>query len=514
MLRTAVSSRNPAAVAARPRPVPAPVGGLNALDSISDMPESDALVLDNVFPQPDYVELRRGYESHVTGVAAAMPALMEWAGLTSRKLFAAKATDIYEVTSAGAVGAAVVSSLTNGEWQHTMQETSGGNFLVICNGADSVRNYDGTSWTTPSITGVTSADLINVASHKERLWFVEKDTCNAWYLGTEAIAGAATKFPLGSVFKNGGTLKAIGTVTRDGGNGPDDLAAFVSSTGEVAIYQGTDPASASTWALVGVFETSPPLGYRCVQKSGGDLAILTESGVLSLNSMLVLDRAAAQRAAVTSKINRLFTEDARAYRGNHGWQMLSYPRSNMFIVNVPVSATTRRQYVMNALTGAWCRFTGMNAGAWSLLDEDLYFSDTAGTVFKADSGYTDNAGGITGDIKTAFNDLGAAGVTKTAQMARAMFASNGTPGFLVDINVDFGDQVPTSSPTPGTAPTSTWGSATWGGSTWTGGDKPQQQWFGVTGEGHEFAVRCRVVSVGATCRINGFDLLTTRGGLV
>ena len=514
MFRPAATTRNRAAVAARPRPVPAPVGGLNAIDSISDMPASDALVLDNIFPQPDYVELRRGHSSHATGVGATMPSLMEWSGLTSRKLFAAKSTDIYEVTSSGAVGAAVVSSLTNGEWQHTMQETSGGNFLVICNGADSVRHYNGTTWATPSITNVTSANLINVTSHKERLWFVEKDTCNAWYLATEAVAGAATKFPLGSVFKRGGTLRAIGTVTRDGGNGSDDFIAFISSTGEVALYQGTDPASASTWSIVGVFETSPPLGYRCLQKAGGDLSLLTESGVLSLSAMLVLDRSAAQRAAVTSKINRLFTEDARAYRNNHGWQMLSYPRSNMFIVNVPVSATERHQYVMNVLTGSWCRFTGLAAGAWSLLNEDLYFAGTDGTVYKADTGYTDNGGGITGDLKTAFSDLGMSGYRKAAQMARATIISNGQPGLYVDVNVDFVDKAPTSSPTPGTSPDSTWGNATWGSSTWTGGDNPRNDWFGVAGEGHEFAIRLRVISVGANCQINNFDVLATRGGMV
>lgn len=513
MMRQAASGRNRAAETARPYPIPAPVGGLNALDSVADMPISDALVLDNIFPQPDYVELRRGYESHATGLGAAVTSLMEWAGPTSRKLFGATASNIYEVTSPGAVGAAAVSSLTNGQWQHVMQETSGGNFLVICNGADAVRNYDGTSWTTPTITGATSANLINVASHKERLWFVEKNSMNAWYLGTEAISGAATKFPLGSVFKNGGTLKAIGTLSRDGGNGPDDFAAFVSSTGEVAVYQGTDPASASTWGLVTVFEAPPPLGYRCLQKVAGDLAMLSEGGVISLTSMWAMDRAAAQRAAITSKINRLFSSDSRSYRSNNGWQMVSYPRSNMFVVNIPVG-TTQRQYVMNTLTGSWCRFTGMNAACWSLLDENLYFGDNSGTVWKADTGYTDNGGGITGDLKTAFSDLGSAGRDKTAQMARAFYTSNGTPGMLVNVNVDYADKVPTSAPTAGPAPTSTWGSATWGGSLWTGGEKPKLEWFGVTGTGKNFAVRIRVVSVGATCTINGIDIIATRGGQI
>jgi hypothetical protein len=77
---------------------------------------------------------------------------MEWAGPSSRKMFAAKSTDIYDVTTPGAVGAAVVSSLSSAYWQTVNFTTAGGSFLVLCNGADSVRNYDGTTWTTPSIS--------------------------------------------------------------------------------------------------------------------------------------------------------------------------------------------------------------------------------------------------------------------------------------------------------------------------------------------------------------------------
>ena len=54
------------------------------------------------------------------------------------------ARPIYDVSSSGAVGAAAVSGLTNARHQHTMFATSGGQFLVICNGADGVRTYDGT----------------------------------------------------------------------------------------------------------------------------------------------------------------------------------------------------------------------------------------------------------------------------------------------------------------------------------------------------------------------------------
>lgn len=512
-LATAAKSRN--ASAGRVRPIPPPVGGLNAKDSIADMPESDALVLDNFFPQPDFVELRMGYSSHATGLSTAVESLLHWAGPTSQKLFGAVSASIFDVTSTGAVGAADVTSLTNGRWQQIMQATSGGNFLLIANGADSIRSYDGTSWATPAITGVTSSTIDNLWLFKERVFMVQANTLSAWYLGTKAIAGAATEFPLGSVFRKGGKLIAGGSLTRDGGNGPDDLCVFVTSRGEAAIYQGTDPASASTFALVGVFELPAPIGKRCLQKAGGDLAVITEGGIISLNAMLVLDRAAQERAAITSKINRLFMKDAQIYKANFGWQVLGYPRSNYFIVNVPTSENSiQQQYVMNALTGAWCRFKNLNANCWALLNEELYFGGNSGTVWKADNTRQDNGAAITGDLKTAFSDLGMPGRIKTAQMMRALYQSNGQPGVLMNINVDYEDQIPTSSPTPGVAPTSAWDSATWDTSTWTAGTALSSQWLGAAGLGHTMAIRLRVVSDGASFTVNGFDLLSTAGSQI
>ena len=515
MFRQAAVSRPRSRPASNEYTIPPPVGGLNARDAISDMPESDALILDNFFPQPDYVEIRRGYSSHATGLGSAVESVMEWAGPSSRKFFGAAGANIYEVTSSGAVGAADVSSLSNARWQHVMQATAGGKFLICVNGADSMRSYDGSSWDTPTITGVSSADLINVFLFKERLFFIEDGTLSAWYLDTKAISGAATELPLGSVFKKGGYLLAAGSLTRDGGAGPDDIAAFITTTGEVAIYQGTDPTSLTTWGIVGLFEIPPPIGKRCLQKAGGDLSVITEGGVISLNAMLVLDRAAQQKAAITSKINRLFTNASRNYRGNFGWDVKSYPRSNMFVVNIPVTENgVQHQYVMNALTGAWCRFTGLNGNCFSLYNEDLYFGGNSGTVWKADTGYTDNAGGITADMKTAFSYLGSRGAVKLAKMVRTHYTSNGSPGIQMDLNVDFGDADPTSTPTAGTTVTSAWDSAVWDVDLWGSGDTQHRDWLGATGLGTAFAVRLRVVTNGANFTANSFDIISERGGMV
>jgi hypothetical protein len=118
-------------------------------------------------------------------------------------------------------------------------------------------------WTSPSITVATSANLIGVTAHVQRLWFVEKDKIDPWYLPVAAISGAAAKLTIGPFCKLGGYLMAIGSWSRDGGSGPDDMLVLVTSKGEVLIYSGTDPSSSTTFGLVGTFRIAEPIGRRC-----------------------------------------------------------------------------------------------------------------------------------------------------------------------------------------------------------------------------------------------------------
>src|SRR3546814_7978346 len=50
---------------------------------------------------------------------------------------------------------------------------------------------------------------------------------------------------------------------------------FVSTEGEVAVYQGSDPGEAATWSKVGVYRIGKPLGARAHFRGGGDIAIAT-----------------------------------------------------------------------------------------------------------------------------------------------------------------------------------------------------------------------------------------------
>ena len=148
--------------------IPAPVGGWNTRDAISNMPPTDAVQMDNFFPEATVAALRDGYTEHVTGITGLPETLVAYNSSTTDELWAVAVDSLYDVTAAGPVGAAVVTGLTNARWQHTNINTAGGDFLYMVNGSDSPLLYDGTTWTaitgvsTPAITGVTTSNLIHV----------------------------------------------------------------------------------------------------------------------------------------------------------------------------------------------------------------------------------------------------------------------------------------------------------------------------------------------------------------
>jgi len=455
--------------------LPAPVGGWNARDSLANMAPTDAVTLDNLFPGVSSVGLRGGYQNHVTGITGQVETLMTYNGGSTDKMFGIAGGNIYDVTTAGAVGAAVVSGLTNSRWEYVNITTSGGSYLYAANGVDAPRLYDGSSWTaitgasTPAITGVTTTTLVVPTLFKNRLWFIQKDTLKAWYLPTASVGGAANVLDLSSVARNGGTLIAMATWTIDAGYGVDDNLVFVTDQGEIIVYRGTDPSSASTWALIGVWQVGAPISRRCVAKYGGDLLVITLDGLIPLASALQLSRLDPQ-VALSDKIQGAFAAATRQYKGNFGWGLLYNPLNNALIVNIPVSTGAQQQFVMNNITKAWSRFTGWYANCWALLDDTPYFG-TNGVVAKAwTTDYADNDMAIPTRALQAFNYFETRGVIKYFTRGRPTIYSNGAPAISIGVNVDFqtADIVGALSFSPtayGLWDTGLWSQALWGSDT-------------------------------------------------
>lgn len=525
---------------------PAPVGGWNDRDSIAGMPPEDALILKNWFPLTSQARVRRGYTEHIQPVTnveltteagdtltteagdplvidsaftGVVESLLPYASGSATAMFAAVNSRIYDATTAGLPGLSLVSGLSSIRFQHVNFGTSAGQYLICVNGADVLQYYDGSSWatitdsTTPSITGIATSSFIHVNVFKDRIIFTQKDSLSFWYLPVDAIGGAATEFDLSSNASLGGHLMASGTWTRDGGDGIDDFAVFYTSQGEVIIYQGTDPGDASAWSLVGVFRVGAPVGRRCMVKIGPDLILLTVDGFIPLSKALANSRT-SEAASLSDKIRNSVNTAVRSYGANFGWQGVFYPKGPMLLFNIPTSeSSTSEQYVANTTTGAWCRFTNMNAFCWAVYDDDLYFGGS-GAVYHADNGNSDNGSEIETDVQQAFTDFGMSGVLKDYKMVRPIFTSDGSLGISLTVNVDYEDVSPTGTPTFTAQTGATWNEAEWDVSDWTVGLKVSKDWLGVNGIGYTASIRMKISQKDFETYWNASDWVYQTGGLV
>lgn len=500
--------------------IPAPTLGWVVLDNIAMGKPGTALILENFFPKADTVELRSGWEEHSdTTETTPVNTLMAYHGTSSNKLFAVSNDTIYDVTSSSA-SASSITTLTSSWVQHVNFTTSGGHFLFCVNGADTAKYYNGSAWAASVTTGTTSDNFSHVNVYKQRLYFVVKNSLKFAYLPVQSITGAASTFELGDVFTRGGTLVQMGTYTGDGGAGPDDHAVFLTSQGQAAIYQGSDPSDPNDWSLIGVFDLARPLGRRCMVKVGGDLYVNTEIGILPISKALSVDPAALANVALTSNIAPEINSAARRYKSNLGWQVIAYPKGAMAILNVPVTdGSNQVQYVMNTQTGAWCKFTNQNANCWEVLDGSLYFGGNDGKVYLADASPSDGGLDIIGDMQTYFDSFGSKSRLKFWKMIRPIIYSQGTATSQIGVNVDYVSMQPTGTIAATTSDVSLWGASTWGGAVWGGGLTLNAKWRLLTKKpGYTAAVRMKVFANGTgtpvQLRVNGFDISYEIGGVM
>lgn len=512
MRQPAVKKKPRGRAVAKSTTFPAPTGGWNTRDPIASMSPQYATILDNWFPQLNDLLLRKGYSSHATGVSTVESLMVYNAIDGTQKMFAASGTAIHDVSSSGAVGAAVQSGLSNARWYDVnFTNSSGTSYLCCFNGVDGPRYYDGTNWTTitdvstPAITGVTAANLVYPIVHKRRMFLIEKNTLKVWYLPIDSVGGAANALDASGHASKGGYLVSGATWTLDAGDGLDDYLALVTSEGQLIVYSGTNPAS--DYVLMGVWNLAEPIGRRCMIKYGGDVVLLLKEGVFSLSSYL---KEPSPASALTYNISPTFNEAAFSNYSTFGWQAIHYPSAQMLICNVP--KPSQEQYVMNTTSGAWCRFTGMGANCWAVYNQELYFGGS-GAVYKAWDGNKDLTASISGDVRHHFSYLGLPGRIKKINAMRPSVLSNGAVKLLVGNNTDF-ETVPLAGGENFTSTTyGTWGLSLWGVGIWGGTLNPFGKWLSASGTGISIAPRVQVQS-DVTVRYQSMDVAYEGGEII
>jgi hypothetical protein len=364
------------------------------------------------------------------------------------------------------------------------------------------------------VTGLDTDEFATVNLFKERLYFVQKNSLSFWYLPVDSINGQVDEFPLGGIFKRGGYLQAMGTWTIDAGYGVDDLAAFITSNGEVAVYKGSDPSDPNDWALVGLWNVGQTFTRKCVFKFGGDMLLLTIDGLVPLSAGLQSTRL-DPRVNLTDKIFFAINQATTAYANNFGWQMNYFAKNNMLILNVPVTGGSE-QYVMHNITKSWARFTNINANCWEMNGDDMYFGGI-GFVGKFYDTYADAGQNISAFTQQAYSYFDRRGQLKRFTLVRPILQTdNGVPNVLCGISVDFDtiDLTNRISFNPVIDPIGLWDVDVWDNANFGGGLITTRIWQGVTGLGYAGSISMNVVSQGIELHWASTDYVMESGGVL
>lgn len=509
--------------------------GLNVVAPASAVPETDGLILRNVIAGDRGLKPRPGWREHAINVGTStteVRSIIPFHGSqpANDRLFAATTAGVYNVTSGGAGAHTLahtfgVSNTLSGYGVWTGFTTLADHFLAYADETNGYLLYTESTglWAVGSVTGVTAANLAFVMQWKNRLWFVEKNTSKAWYLGIGAITGAATAFDFGPLFRTGGYLVGLWSWTVDGGAGMDDFLVAISSTGDIVVFAGTDPASATTFQQLGEWSTGGvPAGRRVATQFGGDILILTLLGILPL-SKLVGGQLVTPDTYETYKIRPLVTATIGEQQNSLGWEMVIHPQDNFLLLNTPGAATEEQeQYAMSYATRGWSILTGQPMLSAAIWKSRLYYGTRDGRVCISE-GFLDNVGyagsvlnavPVASAVLSRFDTLGSAR-KKMIRFIRPLFVTHGlipsvTSFARYDYDSDPRVLTPSGVPQQGDAwDTGLWDTSRWGAGRFSTHSAVQ----GATGIGSAFAVGVSF-NTQAYAVLVGFDIAWEEGGML
>ena len=518
---------------------PAPMGGINAISAGSAMPTSDCLRLYNLVPAEYGLRSRLGSREWVTGLTGAadnyVRTLMPFTGSAKNgandRLFATTSSGIWDVTaSSTSPTLALAFATTTGDAGYgtsCVMVTAAGHFLLYC---DEVNGYhvfaeNSGSWTVVTmgvgatqISGVDPASFVHVHVHKNRAWFVERDTGNAWYLAAGSIFGAANSLNMGRQFKAGGPLVGLYGWTYDGGAGIDDSLVGISNGGDVVIWQGTDPAT--DFALRGVWQVGPPPAGRDLTASvGGDVWILTRFGLLPI-SQLVVGNTYDRSRLPAAKIAPLLTSAMLTRASRRGWAMRLHPEDGVLLLMVPTNdGQATEQFAFSLTTPAWSQYRDLPVYSTAVLGGKLYYGTVDGKVGIND-GYIDGRTladpssytAVQWALLTSFQNLGNARM-KQVQMLRPTFITDGAaPSYNAQARYRY-DFTELATVTEGATSGDLWDAAVWDEAIWAGDYQATQNVTGTTGIGIDVAIAIRGTAITRTSLV-GVDVLYTQGGVL
>lgn len=275
--------------------IPAPFNGINQKDSAHSLAPNFALTLENLIPGPGYVSTRGPTTQANAGVGTNINSIDGNANGT-----------IVLGTTGGAIwqmggGAALATGFTGVAWHGTLFQDR----TILTNGSDTPQIYNGTTITAGvySGSGLTPSNLYAGLTFKGRVYYWEAAGRFFWYAAAGAFQGALSKYDVSTFCRTNGYVVSMCPMTLDGGNGPDDMLAILFSTGEVLLFQGDDPGSATSWQMIGSYLIGEMLGRRCWAIVGSATIVATKNGPVDLAKALQLGPSDTSAAVGTALVN-------------------------------------------------------------------------------------------------------------------------------------------------------------------------------------------------------------------
>lgn len=535
----------PAEGVADVRRVIAPIRGMDARVAQVEGRREYCTFTYNMVPYEYGMQMRKGYREWQIGIddgaLLTVRTIMPFDGIEAQgaqdRLFAVTNEGIWDVTTQG--GTPVLKfTFTDqgaesgyGPFAHYVED-SGLGVLFYADSKNGLFRYDPATDAWAQATGINGpvvSDIRFVVTHKQRIWLVEEDSTDAWYLPIGSNNGQATKFSFGSKFRHGGVLQGLFNWSVDGGNGIDDMLVAVSRAGDVLPYQGSDPSSATTWQLVGTYYVgSIPKGPFFATEHGGELMILSEYGITSMNDLLKgvnssISVAEVGLNAAAAKIASVLRIEMAKTLDQAGWQIKMIPSEGAMLVASPqVGTQPRIQYYYNYATAAWGLWRGVPIEFFDSWKGSVVFGDAEGRVLYMDVPVdnlqlTPPVGRINGDaiefsILTSFQDYDAPGRVKHVQLVRPDFLSAGEPTSFIQVRYDYDIEESRIPISPAQIEDAIWDEAVWGAAKWSDGRQRNfSKHIGGWGYGRYVAIAMRGQAREET-RLMGWDVIYFTGG--
>ena len=499
--------------------IAAPTGGLNSSASVIGLSPTDSLLCENFITRQFGLELRSGYLKWQDNLGDPARTIAEFHDRdpVNDKLFAFTEVGIFDVTlrlenvtpATPDVTFGFQQALASDIWSHTNFSTNFVSYLCVCSAGNGYYTYDDAGGWVQHVAGVGAGDIDGtdpvdfdyILEWKRRLWFVKAGETSAWYLPVNQIAGEVREFDFGPFLAHGGSIAAMISWTRDGGNGADDYLVITGTEGDVVLYQGTDPNQSVSFGLSGAWYVGGfPVGRRFFENIGGDVQMLCSQGLVSLE-VLMTGQNIDVASGLSYKIQEALTAEFRDRKDDFSWEVLYDSGNSIVILKVPAKASEDNwAYAAGIHSKGWSTLVNMPMVTLSKFGNDLFGSDETGVIYKLLSGNNDNVGfsgsegvsEIAAQLQTSFLPVGGGNDLKIPQLVASVFLAESAPSVNTNVNTEFNFAGATAPAFQQLQGQFLWDTALWDVAYWVGSSRTFETIHGVEGMGHFMSLRMAV----------------------